>query len=448
MRYRASMMVVAVALLLGGFYLLYQRPHARAEKTAAAFQKRFFRADPGDIVSITLQNREGVVEISHRAEGWMIVKPQRYRPDEGIIQRLLETIAAGQLTRVVGEPAELQQFGFDEPVLSLTLAVGGQRDVLVIGQKNPADTAYYAYSESLGKIFLVNKELPRELYLRLYDMREKRLYPEVTPADVARIVLTRDGQGLDVTLVGGEWRLRSPFEAKASPEEIATFLAKLAGQKAVAFIPWREDLVRSRQRMHLQLLDRGGKSLAESEVYYIGTGENEGITVHTPGEHEAVRVGRELWELLEIDPTNLLERRLFPLEFAGIDRIAVQTASEQIVLQRESERWLKNGHPIGAAEIAIVLDMLRNWKTAKLLRGNARPGKTATIIEVTGPAGSARLSVTDLNITREMSSDLAAMHLDSREITYLLAKASGLAGDAIVPAHEVDNFLRQVRQLK
>lgn len=448
MKFRGTALLVALTLLLGGFYLLYQRPQAEAKKTAAEFEKRFFRAEANEIKSIIVENREGKVEISHGAEGWLIEKPQRYRPDDGIIRKLLETIATGQLIKVVGETTDLSQFGFDHPVLSLTLGLGQKREVLAIGQKNPTDTGYYAYSESLGKIFLVNKDLPRELYLRLYDLREKRLYPEIRLEDIGRVTISRGGQKLDIALGGGVWRINSPFAAAAAPDEMKVFLDTMIGQKAAAFVPWEKALDKLPQRIRLQLLDLNGRSLVDNMVYYRGTGENEGVVVHTAGSAEAVRAPREFWELLQIEPTDLVERHPFPRNPAGVTRISVVTGSEQIVLERQGSRWLKNGSRIESTNMRIILDFLRNWKVTRHVQEKEPFGKARTVIEVSDAEGVERLAVSDRDMSRAMSTSLPTMDADNKDVVYFLATSSALDRNVLIGSHELDRFLRQIRQLK
>ncbi|GAM10209.1 hypothetical protein OR1_02497 [Geobacter sp. OR-1] len=448
MRFRGTAVLVAITLLLGGFYLLYQRPQAEAKKAALAFEKRFFRADSGAISSIIIENWDGVVEISHGADGWMIERPQRYRPDDGMIRKLLETIAKGELTKVVGEASELNQFGFDRPVLSLTIRTGQSRDMLMIGQKNPTDTGYYAYSEGLGKIFLVNKELPKDLYLRLYDLREKRLYPALRFEDIGRVVISRGKEKLDIAFDGKVWRMRAPFDVMASAEEVKAFLGTLTGQKAAAFIPWEKGLAKLPQQMHLQLFDLNGRPVVDNRVYYLGTGEDEGVVIHAAGNGESIRTHREFWEILQIDPADLMERRLFPRDSAGITRVSVFTGNEQIVLVRNGNQWEKNGRRVDAEKVRIILDTMRNWKTSKRAPEKEHLGKTRTGIEVNYAGEVERLMITEKEISRSMSTELPTMHAESKDIIYFLASSSALGQNVLVLSNELDRFLGQMRQLK
>jgi hypothetical protein len=447
-RFRGTLLLVLVTLALGGFYLLYERPKAEAKRAAEAFEKRFFRAEANDISLIIIGNRDGVVEITHGPGGWMIEKPQRYRPDEGMISKLLETIATGQLTKVVGETVDLPEFGFDRPILTLTLGVGQKRDVLAIGQKNPSDTGYYAYSESLGKIFLVNKELPKDLYLRLYDLREKRLFPTVHSGEIGRVVIAMGREQLDVSESSAVWRVRSPLDVVASGEEVKTFLNRLTGQKAAAFIPWDKRLVKLPQQMHLRLFDRNGRPLVNSKVYYLGTGENEGIVVHRNGDTEAIRTYREFWELLHIDPNDLMERRLFPRDPVSISRISFGAGAEQIVLERHGKQWLKNGNRVDAGTIPLILDNVRNWKAARSAVEKGAVGKPGTVIEVSYADTVERLTIFEKEAGRSMSTALPDEHMENKDIIYFLASSSALGRTVQVSSHELDAFIKQLRQLK
>lgn len=452
MRFRATILLAGLVMIMGGYYFLYQRPHAEAKKSAAEFEKRFFRSDPADIVNIKVENRDGAVEISHTTQGWMIERPQRYRPDDGMIKKLLETIATGRLTKIVGNTADLPQFGFDKPILSLTLGLGNKVEVLVISQQNPTDTGYYAYSQTMGKIFLVNKELPKEMYLRLYDLREKRLYPAILPENIGRIVMARGRETLDLVFTDSGWQMLAPINAKAATEEVKILLEKLTRQKVEAFIPWDKRLGRLPQRIQLKILDRSARLLVENSIYYLGTGESEGIIVHHAGDAEAAQTRRELWELLQIDATDLMERHIFPVNSADITRIVFAGREDNIVIERKGSQWLKNGKKIDHDKIPPVLDTLRNWKATKLVRGREISPTQHTVIEVAGKMGVTKLAVSDIDMNREVSDFLPTMNPDisakERQITYWLATSTALPEKVIVSSYDINRLIDQLRLLK
>ena len=450
MRFRGSMLLLIAVLLMSSVYFLYLRPRSEERISAAEFEKRFFKADPGAIVSIRIENLEEAVELVHSPQGWMIEQPRRYRPDEGMVKKLLDTIAAGRLTKVVGGAADLKEFGFDRPVISVNLVVGTRKEVLVIGQKNPTDTAYYAYSEALGKVFLVNSELPKELYLRLYDLRERRLYPAVSPETLGRIVILRGGEKIELEFSSGAWQLRSPLDAKGGEAEVRDFVTALTEKKAAAFFPWEQKLGKLPQKARLQLFNRSGQQMADSEIFYRGTGENEGVVVHEPGAAEAARVSRDFWDLVQTPPMDLMERKLFPADPAKIARISVVAGAERIVLERQGKHWLKNGEKVSVEKVGAVLDVIQSWKGAKLVTESTPPSKARTIIEVADATGVSTLLVSDRNMSRQMSRSLPTLSSDHAisEISYWLANASALGRSVLVASPDLDRFLAQMRELK
>lgn len=450
MRFRGTLLLLITVLLLSSVYFFYLRPRSDERTTAAEFGKRFFQADPAEIVSIRIENLEGVVELAHGPQGWLIVQPRRYRPDEGMIKKLLETIGTGKLTKVVGGTADLKEFGFDRPVLSVNMVVGTRKEALIIGQKNPTDTAYYAYSEALGKIFLVNSELPEELYLRLYDLREKRLYPAVSPETLGRIVITTKGEKLELEFSDDAWRLRVPLDARGGGAEVRAFVTALAEKKAAAFFPWEQKLQSMPQKARVQLYDRFGQQQADSEIIYLGTGADEGVVVHEPGAVEAARVSRDFWELVHTPPVDLLERNLFPADPALISRISVVSGNERIVLERQGSHWLKNGARVSEQKAGAVIELLRNWKGAKLVTESVPTSKAWAIIEVADPTGVSTLLVSDRDLSQQMSRALPTLASDhaTARIAYWLGTASALGRSVLVASPDLERFLTQVRELK
>lgn len=451
MKFRSTLFLVVASLLLGSFYLFYLRPRTEAGNVAAAFEKRFFRADARKIIYIKIENRDGVVEVTNGPGGWMIEKPQRFRPDEGMINKLLDTIASGKLIKIVGTAADLPQFGFDRPAMQLTLGQEGATDILVIGQKNPTDTSYYAYSEALGKIFLIDKELPKDLYLCLYDLREKRLFPFYAD-QVGRIIIDRERDVVDLSYQNGKWLLGSGAGVEANGEEVVNFIKTLASQKAVAFIPWEPEFKHLPKRARLQLFDRSGKILAVNDLYYVGTGENEGIVVYSPGGGEAARSRRDLWELLHLEVSSLQERHLFPGDVDSITSLRIVAGKEQFDFERRGRKWHQGTRKVDSLKMQQLFDLLRNWKGAKLIPGAKVSGKPHTVIEIGTGNSVTQLAVYPIDMSKEI--DLPGMTIQTEpssirrdDVVFWLATATALKGGVLVGSHEIERLLGEVRRL-
>ncbi|KPK34257.1 MAG: hypothetical protein AMK70_08040 [Nitrospira bacterium SG8_35_1] len=229
MKYRTTLILFIIALGLAAAYFFYFQPIMKEKELIADFEKRFFRADTSEIEFLRLDTGQGPITISKSGESWKITKPAEYLPDLGAIDSLFKALAKGRLIKVVGGTEDLDTFEFKTVHVILSLGYSGTIDV------------HYAYSERLGKIFLVDKEFVTAMNLKPLDLREKRLFI-FNREELGRIKLHKKNDTVEIEKRNNGWYMVSPFPMKADNDDMNTLVDTLHTQKSEAFIDWKPDL--------------------------------------------------------------------------------------------------------------------------------------------------------------------------------------------------------------
>jgi hypothetical protein len=450
MKYRATIILFLISFLLGGLYFFYLEPSSKAKKLIEDFESRFFRADTSDIEFLRLDAGRGPITISKSGQSWEITKPAKYVPDLGAIESLFKALAKGRLIKMVGNAEDIDQFGFETTHIILSLGYKGTIDVLRIAGESPSAIGHYAFSERLGKIFLVNKEFVTAMNLKPLDLREKRLFLfENDELDRIRIVRKEDTVELEKR--GDGWHMVSPAAMRTSRDEIENLIETLHTQKAEAFVEWKPELVGIEKKLSIELHDVKGISLGNYNVYYRGTEWDKGILAHRSGLKDALRVRRDFWILLDSKYSDFAYRNMIKIDQQKAQRIRITTEGHEYLIEQKEGLWRYNGFIVDDKKIMELTDSLNAWKAEKLIYENRDLGKEQFLLEVEYEEDTERIAVTNFNMDYEISGAMmfAAEEgtLKKKKIDYWYASSSNLDSYAIVRSLDLKNIINIVKVL-
>lgn len=450
MRYRTTVVFFAVAVTLAAAYFLYVGPAMEEKRLIEDFQKRFFLADPRDIDFIRLDAGDGPVDIAQRPSGWMVIRPGEYMADQGVVNKFLETLANGRLLKVVGSAEDAGRFGIEKPQIVIGLAFADKLDVLSIGDRNPASTGYYAYSERLGRVFLVNKEFVKGIYLKLYDLREKRLF-HFEPKEIERIRIKRPKDTVELVKRDGSWRMLSPLAGRVDAREVEGLIEVLFTQKAEEFLERMPELD-GPEHILLEITGKGDGRIASADVYFWGKGGNRGALVHSPGSEEATRTRRDFWLLLEGESSAFMYRNVLDVDSERVKTIRFSWDGESHLFEKKGGRWFSNGAAVDADRVASMIKSLNSWKAKKLIREERFLGKKQFRVEVEAEGGVSTLEVSNFNMDHEVSTSGMFVHIDpgrpgTEKVDYWFARSSNLDYAAIVSSLELKKIKEQIEGL-
>jgi len=161
MRFRNTLILVAILALLGGYvYLTEIRKEER--KPADEQGKVLFDLNPADIMTVTVRKvQENVEKLARvrREEGkpWQIEQPVQEPAYETTVNSLVESLAKLEATRQLeATPADLGIYGLRESPLEITITLrDGKEHVVLAGDMNPTKTGYFVQVRGDPAVYLV-----------------------------------------------------------------------------------------------------------------------------------------------------------------------------------------------------------------------------------------------------------------------------------------------------
>lgn len=161
MSYRTTLILLAILVVVGGaVYWQDIRPGPKKEEPKAT---QVFDIKPEDISFVKVDYEGKSTELRKEGDSkWKLTEPQEAEADywyvEGLVSRLGRLNANRALTETTGDIAV---YGLNQPavVASIGTTDTTKIDRLVVGDKSPDGSAYYAKREGSDTIYLVSTSL-------------------------------------------------------------------------------------------------------------------------------------------------------------------------------------------------------------------------------------------------------------------------------------------------
>ncbi len=445
MRYRRTLALFIIALILGVVYFLYLKPAYEEKRLIAELRKRFFRSDTTGIDYIRIQaGTEPPYELKRRDGRWLITSPGPFMPDEGALAMFMKTLSAGKVLKVVGSAGSLPEFGVKRIYSVIAIGYSGNIEVLQVGGENPAGTGNYAFSERLGTVFLIDKETARHLYLRLYDMREKRLFP-YSEDEIGAITLKRTDGDIEIVRSSDGWVLKRPVVFRADPGEMKALLELLTTQKAEAFFPWNAELEGLKKVIRIGLHDRRGRVLSSGELRYWGTAADRQSVFRRDGRSgEAMRVSRAFWLLLSSHASRFADGRVFAIEDREAVRgISIKYEGREYRFERAGNGWRSGERMFDMHEIYPLIDAVRRLGYEKIFFEKDYTFRDPFFaLTVYTTHGEQRLSVGRVDVEREVTSSFMFVPVrpgspEKRRVRYWLSESSSIPYKGVINSEQI-----------
>jgi hypothetical protein len=236
---RSLLILLVVALALGGYILFVENKSAPAGDTSAVKKDKVFTADSSKLEEIVLKAESGETTTLRKKNGvWEIVAPETMTADSGEIGQLLSNLESLEVNSVVDEkPAEVKDFGLDPPRFTVAFKAEGAAAPmqLQVGKKTPTGGDLYARVEGQPRVFLINGFLEGSFNKTPFSLRDKTILTfDRDKADA--LTLEKTGSPtLAFAKKGENWRLTTPYGARAESGTVDGLIGKLAQAKMTSF---------------------------------------------------------------------------------------------------------------------------------------------------------------------------------------------------------------------
>ncbi len=226
---RSTLVLLVVALGLGGYIFFVERHRAPASEPEPNEQLFDFEAD--DVTELRVDaGQDTVTELRRTAGAWQVVAPVQAAADDSATSSLASTLASLEVRRVVEEgPVDLEPFGLAEPALDIgfTLADADAPGRLLIGEQTPTGADRYAKLGDSDRVFLVAGYLDSTFDKTTFDLRDKTIL-DFERGDLDGLEVTAGDRVIRFAQDGDDWQIVEPLAAGADFSTVEGLLGSLS----------------------------------------------------------------------------------------------------------------------------------------------------------------------------------------------------------------------------
>ena len=150
---RTTLILLLLAVGLGGFVYYYEIQGATQRQEAKEQQQQIFSFREDQVQSLTVKNKDQILRFE-RSKGagepkWQMKSPSNTAASDASVAYLLDLLVSGKSDRTLAVPvAQLQEYGLQEPQVTVEVKLNTQETHrLILGQPNFNRSFLYAQAD-------------------------------------------------------------------------------------------------------------------------------------------------------------------------------------------------------------------------------------------------------------------------------------------------------------
>ncbi len=376
MNWRNTWLLVGIAAALFAFIVLYERRVTTSDTVAPP---RTMLPEFKAAGASALQLRRGtqfVIALDRTNGAWRYNKPFNYPAASLAVQGFLEGLEQ-VLPSTYITPAEIlarkqtsANFGFDAPVIVISVQEGGGRHELRFGARTPAGDQVYLEVSGRPGIYVVNATILDGLPRTPHDWRDTALF-SLPEEKLDRCEITRPGGGfaLQRDPTNKLWRLTRP--AHRADQLKTEYLLKRVGELRVAgFVsdnPTVDLDAYGLQTPAAELTLGTATQVQKIQIGRILTNDPTRLYARQVNDTNIILVSHDILDLIASPYTELRERRLVSFAPEGIDSIEVRS-EEPFVVKRQGGGWSVTETPVDSAFVTNWINLLAELQVREFVK--------------------------------------------------------------------------------
>jgi len=368
--------VIVLAAIAGYSYIDHEK--TRVEEIKKDEATRLFSFYPKDIVSITLNKGDRVIELERWEEGWRIVAPIKAKAESQAVEKFLGYITdsrndAEYIMDPDPSPERLVEFGLADPTITVTLKVGKKlaEHTILFGARAPTKGVAFARLKGEKAVYRILSYMRAEADKDVRYFRDKSVL-RLNPLMIDQLVIKRKQGVIRVKLPqDGKWEIEKPIKTRADHNKVFEILGMFANAQVKEFISENKDNLKAY-----------GLDKPEIELMFWLSGDSEPtlkmqVGARNPGKrgYFLTMSDRDNVFLLEEDvisaiprsANDLRSRDLLFFESDTLRRIEIRRPGKSIALVRDKDKeWRKNNESGEKVDFNLVKEMLNGIMELKI----------------------------------------------------------------------------------
>jgi hypothetical protein len=342
-----SLVIIALAMVLGIFFV--ERP-AHQDWLRSRDPRLFPGLRPDQVDQIRILPA-GTWEIVLRKtnEAWRVEKPLETPARLIRVQELLSALsqlsAEGRITseELRERPNALEEFGFANPRISLTIEQKNDTRPLLIGNRTAAGDQVFAQIVGGDGFYLLSADILRVISTNVMDWRDRRLRLLNPVMDSVKVRASTKGFDLQLDSTSRVWRMTWPFPARAETAKIDGLLDKLDRLEAASFVsddPAADLEGYGLRPPELQLdFGTGTNVLTSLLVGRSPTNQPNMVYAKTASKPSIFLVPKEPIDPWRAAQQDFRDRHLMAMTPEEIERVSVKTGRNFVLERKGPKSW-------------------------------------------------------------------------------------------------------------
>jgi Domain of unknown function (DUF4340) len=383
---RTSRILLVVALLAAGAYLLIERPRERAHDRNVATNDRLASFDAAAIDSIAIERPTDRVQFIRADSTWRLVAPVSDSAEPGTIGTLLDALRTADINRHLGPTQDLAPYGLDHPGAVVTLAAAHHIILEVAVGKNTVDNAWCYARTASGDVLLVPTDVHQSSTLPVDAYRNRRV-AAFQVNDVTAYAVTSPNHLMSWYRRGPTWYTLAGRDTIAGDSvAVPSPLHRLRGLRAASFPAPGDTIATPADSERVMTLSMGPRHVT---LRFARRGS--AWLVRNVSDARTMTVNDDINDLFAHTTTELRDRRLLQFDPAMAEHIAFTTPKAGGEIVRAGGHWSFPNPAMGRVNAEHAADFVRALRALKWAEPGGEAARTGAHqlyhIEISGAGG-------------------------------------------------------------
>lgn len=381
-------LLIAALLLAGMAGLVYwsnQAEKAKKNKPNPNAPPKIIDIAKNDIVRLEIDKPGSKAIVLRKGDdgNWKLTSPEPLRADQNAVTSLESSVAKLDSNRLIEKNAtNLADYGLMKP--QMTVMIGrkkGKALKLLIGDKTPTGTSYYAKLTGDPRLFTLAGWNKTGIDKSAWDLRDKRLLT-FNSEKLSRLVLTAKHQTVEIGKNNqNEWQILKPRPLRADGGNVEQLISRLNEVKMNSnptekqFRQAAAAFARAKRVAVARVTDAAGTQ--QIEVRETKTGEYYAKSSVVKGVY---KISQSVGAGLDKGLADLRNKKLFDFGWNEPSKIEIRDGDHTAVYEKTGKKWMRAGKQMDSAGVRALIDKLRNLSaTAFPEKGFTTPIFQATV---------------------------------------------------------------------
>ncbi|QSJ16589.1 DUF4340 domain-containing protein [Nostoc sp. UHCC 0702] len=181
---RTTLILILLALGLGGFVYFYEIKGATQREEIKAKKQQIFSFVADDVQSLAVKTKKLTVNLERNSQSsnpkWLLKSPVSEPANDAIVSYLMDLLVEGKSDRTLSiPPNQLGEFGLDQPQATINISLKNQKThQLILGKSNFNNNFVYAQTDTTPQpngninVLLVTKDFENAVNREISEWKQ------------------------------------------------------------------------------------------------------------------------------------------------------------------------------------------------------------------------------------------------------------------------------------